>query len=36
MSKNKTLGEAIFVDIESNDYLNELHENILYNYAIKL
>ena len=37
MSKEKkTLGEAIFVDIEKNDYLNELHEKILYNYGIKL
>lgn len=36
MSDKKTLGEAIFVDIESNTYLNELHENILFNYALKL
>lgn len=36
MSERKTLGEAIFVDIESNAYLNELHEKILYNYALKL
>lgn len=36
MSDKKTLGEAIFVDIESNAYLNELHEKILYNYALKL
>lgn len=36
MSEKKTLGEAIFVDIESNEYLNELHETILYNYALKL
>lgn len=28
MSDKKTLGEAIFVDIESNAYLNELHENM--------
>lgn len=26
MSERRTLGEAIFVDIESNAYLNELHE----------
>ena len=32
----RTLGDAIFCDIESNAYLNELHEAILYNYAIKL
>lgn len=36
MNERKTLGEAIFVDIESNVYLNELHEKILYNYALKL
>lgn len=36
MSERKTLGEAIFVDIESNAYLNELHEKILYNYALRL
>ena len=36
MNDKKTLGEAIFVDIESNAYLNELHENILFNYALKL
>lgn len=36
MNDKKTLGEAIFVDIESNAYLNELHEKILYNYALKL
>lgn len=36
MSERKKLGEAIFVDIESNEYLNELHEKILYNYAFKL
>ena len=36
MSEKKSLGEALFVDIESNAYLNELHETILYNYALKL
>lgn len=36
MNDKKTLGETIFVDIESNAYLNELHENILFNYALKL
>lgn len=35
MSKKKSLGEALFADIESNDYLNELYEKILYNYALK-
>lgn len=36
MSEKKSLGEALFVDIESNAYLNELHEKILYNYALRL
>lgn len=36
MSERRTLGEAIFVDIEKNEYLNELHEIILYNYALRL
>jgi hypothetical protein len=36
MSERKKLGEAIFVDIENNAYLNEMHEKILYNYALKL
>ena len=29
------LSDAIFGDIESNEYLNELYNNILYNYALK-
>lgn len=29
------LSDAIFGDIESNDFLNELYNNILYNYALK-
>ena len=28
-----TLGEEIFSEIESNEYLNELYENILHNYS---
>lgn len=36
MSENKTIGEAIFADIEDNEYLNELYEKILYNYALHL
>lgn len=36
MSQKRKLGEAIFVDIDRNKYLNEIHEKILYNYAIKL
>lgn len=34
--EKKKLGDAIFVDIDSNGYLNELHEKILFNYAIRL
>lgn len=34
--EKKKLGDAIFVDIDSNEYLNELHEKILFNYAIRL
>lgn len=31
-----TLGNALFADIDSNEYLNELYENILYNYSLLL
>ncbi len=31
-----TLGERIFSNIESNDYLQELFETILYNYSLQL
>lgn len=31
-----TLGEEIFSEIESNEYLNELYENILHNYSQRL
>lgn len=34
--EKKRLGDAIFVDIESNEYLNELHKKILFNYALRL
>lgn len=30
------LGDAIFADIDTNPYLNELYDNILYNYSMKL
>ncbi|NLD49019.1 MAG: DEAD/DEAH box helicase, partial [Clostridiaceae bacterium] len=37
MSTDKIkLGDAIFADIEENEYLNELCETILYNYSLKL
>ena len=34
--EKRTLGAAIFADIDSNDYLNKLYEKILYNYALHL
>lgn len=34
--EKKRLGDAIFVDIDSNEYLNEIHEKILLNYALRL
>ena len=32
--EKRTLGAAIFADIDSNEYLNKLYEKILYNYYI--
>lgn len=32
----RTIGDILFADIDSNEYLNELYESILYNYSIKL
>lgn len=32
----ETLGDVIYGDIDNNIYLNELYENILYNYSLKL
>ena len=34
--EKKRLGDAIFVDIDGNEYLNEIHEKILFNYALRL
>ena len=34
--EKRTLGAAIFADIENNEYLNKLHEKVLYNYALRL
>jgi len=34
--RNLTLGEEIFADIESNEYLQEIFSNITYNYTLKL
>jgi superfamily II DNA/RNA helicase len=31
-----SLSDAIFGDIEDNEYLNELYKNMLYNYALKI
>ena len=31
-----SLGDVIFADIDRNPYLNELYENILYNYSLRL
>ena len=31
-----TLGERIFSNIESNEYLQELFETLLYNYSLQL
>lgn len=30
------LGDAIYSDIDSNEYLKEIHDNLLYNYAMKM
>lgn len=34
--KRIRLGDAIFADIEDNKYLNQIYENILFNYANKI
>lgn len=34
--EKRTLGAAIFADIENNAYLNNLHEKVLYSYALRL
>lgn len=34
--RNATLAEALYRDIDKNDYLNEIYDNLLYNYSIKL
>lgn len=36
MPRNATLAEILYHDIDKNDYLNEIYENLLYNYSIKL
>lgn len=40
MSDNKVatirLGDIIYADIDNNEYLREIHDNLLYNYAAKM
>jgi superfamily II DNA/RNA helicase len=36
ISDNVTFGELIYKDIDDNPFLNELYENILYNYSLQL
>lgn len=33
---SNTLGDSIFKDIESNEYLQEIYNSILFNYSLKL
>ena len=34
--RNQTLAEALYRDIDKNDYLKEIYESLLYNYSINL
>ena len=34
--RNQTLAEALYVDIDKNEYLNEIYEALLNNYSIKI
>lgn len=34
--RNQTLAEALYKDIDSNEYLNEIYESLLYNYLIHI
>jgi len=34
--RNQTLAEALYKDIDSNEYLNEIYESLLYNYSIHI
>lgn len=36
ISDNATFGELLYNDIDKNPFLNELYENILYNYSLQL
>lgn len=34
--RNATLAEALYYNIENNDYLQEIYDNLLYNYSVRL
>ncbi|MGN1140929.1 MAG: DEAD/DEAH box helicase [Oliverpabstia sp.] len=34
--RERTLGEEIYKDISTNEYLNRLYDNLLYNYSLRL
>ena len=34
--RNQTLAEALYIDIDKNEYLNEIYDSLLYNYSIKI
>ena len=34
--RNQSLAEALYVDIDKNEYLNEIYDSLLYNYSIKI
>ena len=34
--RNETLAEALYRDIDKDEYLNEIYGDLLYNYSIKL
>ena len=34
--RNSTLAEALYRDIDKDQYLQEIYENLLFNYSIKL
>ena len=36
ITRNDTLGEFIYRELDKNDYLNQLYKNLIYNYSIKL
>ena len=36
ITRNDTLGEFIYRELDKNDYLNQLYKNLIYNYSIIL